>query len=132
MIPPRVGVLTACFWEQGAYYSGGAWVNESGGGGKVVNEAAFKAIADGLRDKDLLDAVKIWQLDDWWCTNGLSSIHLSARIRLTQVAGCHADHTTIGGVYSACVSNWSLPRHTFPSGLKALSTELGTPWLLYV
>ena len=37
-----------------------------------------------------------------------------------------------GGVYSACVKNWSLPAKTFPSGLKELSTALETPWLLYV
>ena len=37
-----------------------------------------------------------------------------------------------GGVYSACVKNWTLPAKTFPSGLKGLSTTLETPWLLYV
>ena len=96
------------YWtDNGAYYSGGAW-NESGGGGAVVNEAAFKAVADGLKKKDLLSAVKIWQLDDWWY------------------------HTGRGGVYSACVKNWTLPPATFPSGLKNLSVALETPWLLYV
>jgi hypothetical protein len=49
------------------YYSGGAWAPPKGGigGGTVVNEAAFKAVAAGLKQQDLLGAVKVWQLDDW-------------------------------------------------------------------
>jgi hypothetical protein len=46
----------------GAYYGGGAWTGEDGGGGKVVNELAFKAVAQGLREQDLLSAVRIWQV----------------------------------------------------------------------
>lgn len=37
-----------------------------------------------------------------------------------------------GGVYSACVRNWSLHENTFPSGLKQLSEALTVKWLLYV
>ena len=47
------------------------------------------------------------QLDDWW-------------------------YHGRGSVYSNCVTNWSLPPATFPSGLKGLSAALGKPWLLYV
>ena len=32
----------------------------AGGGGEVVNEEAFRAVAQGLKDQDLLSAVKIW------------------------------------------------------------------------
>jgi hypothetical protein len=75
-----------------------------------VNEANFRAVAKGLEEQGLLDAVKSWQLDDWWY------------------------HTSIpqGGPYSACVANWSLHKQTFPSGLKNLSRDLGTSWILYV
>eukprot|EP01043_Picozoa_sp_COSAG02_P024565 COSAG02_NODE_1346_length_13140_cov_106.669964_10_plen_82_part_00 len=50
-----------------SYYSGGAWAPPKGGigGGTVVNEAAFKAVAAGLKQQDLLGAIKVWQLDDW-------------------------------------------------------------------
>ena len=77
-----------------------------GGGGQYVNQASFEAVAAGLQRSDLLDVVKIWQLDDWWYETGT------------------------GGVYSACVRNWTLPPATFPSGLKGLSKTLKTPWLL--
>ena len=90
----------------GAYYSGGAWA-EAGGGGDEVNEAAFKAVAAGLQEQDLWKAVRTWQLDDWW-------------------------YYGRGAIYSDCVTNWSLPPRTFPSGLKGLSASLGKPWLLYV
>lgn len=104
------------YWtDNGAYYSGGAWANNShnsdeNGGGDPVNETAFKAVAAGLKAQGLLDAVKVWQLDDWWYESSVPQ----------------------GGVYSACVKNWSLPERTFPSGLKKLSEALETPWLLYV
>ena len=55
--------------SNGAYYSGGAWMppkGGAGGGGTVVNEEAFRAVAKGLQAQDLLTAVRIWQLDDWW------------------------------------------------------------------
>merc|ERR1712166_877750 len=98
------------YWtDNGAYMSGGAW-GEAGGGGAVVNEAVFKQIASGLDKQKLLDAVHIWQLDDWW----------------------YQTSTPQGGVYSACIANWSLPHETFPSGLKNLSVQLRTPWSLYV
>eukprot|EP01052_Picozoa_sp_SAG31_P027808 SAG31_NODE_2634_length_5342_cov_2.253099_4_plen_525_part_00 len=107
---PNIEYLS--YWtDNGAYYSGGAWAKPkggAGGGGEVVNEAAFRAVARGLEEKGLLDAVRVWQLDDWWY------------------------ETSVGGVYSACIYNWTLPTRTFPSGLKALSHALKTPWLLYV
>lgn len=101
------------YWtDNGAYMSGGAWERPEGGngGGTVVNEAGFKAVARGLESQGLLDGVKSWQLDDWWY------------------------HTSKpqGGPYSACVANWSLHKRTFPSGLKNLSRDLGIPWILYV
>ena len=41
------------YWtDNGAYYSGGAWMppaGGAGGGGEVVNEEAFKAVARGLK-----------------------------------------------------------------------------------
>ena len=96
------------YWtDNGAYYSGGNW-GEAGGGGKAVNESAFRAVAAGLKEQSLDAAVRIWQLDDWWY------------------------HKATGGVYSSCVFNWSLPSTTFPSGLRGLSSALRTPWLLYV
>ena len=97
------------YWtDNGAYYSGGAWANESGGGGKVVNEAAFRAVAEGLKAQDL--PIKIWQLDDWW----------------------YPTDPTDHGIYSNCIANWTLLPSTFPSGLKGLSQAIRTPWLLYV
>ena len=59
--------MLAHFWntysDNGAYYSGGAWMppaGGAGGGGEVVNEEAFRAVAQGLKDQNLLSAVKIW------------------------------------------------------------------------
>ena len=86
--------------------SGGAW-GEAGGGGDPVNETGFRAVASGLEQKGLWGAVRIWQLDDWW-------------------------YHGRGSEYSDCVTNWSLPVDTFPSGLRKLSADLGKPWLLYV
>jgi hypothetical protein len=61
----RAHMLRICVPSNGAYYSGGAW-GEAGGGGAAVNEAAFKAVAAGLQAQGLYEAVRIWQLDDWW------------------------------------------------------------------
>lgn len=90
--------------DNGAYLSGGAW-GEAGGGGAVVNEAAFRAVAAGLERAGLLTAVRTWQLDDWWYYGRAAT-------------------------YSDCVTNWSLPAANWPSGLKGLSAALGKPWLL--
>ena len=97
------------YWtDNGAYLSGGAWPRPEGGngGGTVVNEAAFKAVVKGLREQDL--HIKSFQLDDWWYNTSNPQ----------------------GGVYSACVANWTLQNATFPSGLAKLSRALGTNWIL--
>lgn len=53
------------YWtDNGAYYYGDAW-NEAGGGGAPCNETSMVAVADGLKADGILDAVKVWQLDDW-------------------------------------------------------------------
>ena len=91
--------------DNGAYYSGAAW--QQYGGGSVVNETAFRAVAAGLREQQL-PAPKVWQLDDWWYPG-------------------HA------AVWVTCVQNWSFTHPSYwPSGLKGLSTDLGAPWILYV
>jgi len=59
-------VNSLSYWtDNGAYYYGDAW-GEAGGGGTPCNETSMVAVADGLEAKGLLDAVKVWQLDDWW------------------------------------------------------------------
>lgn len=102
------------YWtDNGAYNSGTAWAppwGGAGGGGTEVNEAGLRQTALGLKDQGLLHAVKSWQLDDWW--------YMTSKPQ--------------GGVYSACVANWTLPSATFPSGLRDLSKALTVPWLLYV
>jgi hypothetical protein len=45
----------------GAYYYGDAW-DVAGGGGPVANESSMLAVAAGLKEQDILKAVRIWQL----------------------------------------------------------------------
>ena len=59
---PNVEYLS--YWtDNGGYMSGSAWPSPEGGngGGTVVNEGNFRAVAKGLEGQGLLDAVKTWQ-----------------------------------------------------------------------
>jgi len=101
---PVVNYLS--YWtDNGAYYYGDKW-GDKGGGGNPANETALRAVASALKSKDLLSAVKIWQLDDWW----------------------YPGHQS---VYVYCVQNWTLGKG-FNSTLAELSAAFDTPWLLYV
>eukprot|EP00435_Cladocopium_sp_Y103_P075365 s16_g56.t2 len=60
-----------------------------------------------LQQQDLLKAVRIWQLDDWW----------------------YPGHPA---VWVYCVENWTLIPPAFNKSLAELSAALGKPWLLYV
>lgn len=100
---PNVEYLS--YWtDNGAYYSASAW-GEAGGGGKFVNETTFRKLGISLAKQELLDAIQIIQLDDWFYEGRSSD-------------------------YSNCITNWTLPSSTFPSGLRGLSMALGKPWLL--
>lgn len=102
---PVVNYLS--YWtDNGAYYYGDQW-NQAGGGGDVCNETAMVAVADGLKQQDLLDAVHIWQLDDWW----------------------YPGHPSI---WVHCVENWTLSKPFFQDNLSDLQKKLQTPWLLYI
>lgn len=92
--------------DNGAYYYGDQW-KEAGGGGAECNEASMLEVARALENKDLLRAVQIWQLDDWW----------------------YPGHPA---VYVHCVDNWTLVPPAFNRSLGQLSEALGKPWLLYV
>ena len=95
------------YWtDNGAYYYGDAW-GEAGGGGAPCNETSMVAVADGLEEKGLLDAVKVWQLDDWWYPGPRK-------------------------VWVHCVQNWTLAKPAFDHDLAWLSKRVKTPWLLYV
>ena len=78
------------YWtDNGGYMSGSAWSPPEGGngGGTVVKEANFKAVAKGLKEQGLMGAVKSWQLDDWWYdsistrTHARTHMHTLARTR---------------------------------------------------
>jgi hypothetical protein len=95
----------------------------------VVNEVAFKAVAVGLEEQELWQAVKIFQLDDWYMLLARTRRYNTRTNQPAQLCRWYGGR---GSIYSNCVNEWSLPARTFPSGLKNLSAALGTPWLLYV
>lgn len=102
---PVVNYLS--YWtDNGAYYYGDQW-KEAGGGGSECNETSMTRVAQALQRQDLLKAVRIWQLDDWW----------------------YPGHPA---VWVYCVENWTLIPPAFNKSLKELSAVLGKPWLLYV
>ncbi|CAE7252706.1 Cbr3, partial [Symbiodinium natans] len=104
-LDPVVNYLS--YWtDNGAYYYGDQW-HESGGGGETCGEASMKQVAHGLAGLDLLQAVHVWQLDDWW----------------------YPGHPA---VYVHCVREWVLGQAGFHSSLGDLQKALGKPWLLYV
>eukprot|EP00913_Durusdinium_trenchii_P032634 g30546.t1 len=92
--------------DNGAYYYGDQW-HEAGGGGQTCNEASMIEVARGLERENLLDAVRIWQLDDWW----------------------YPGHKA---VFVHCVQNWTLVPPAFNRSLAELSRTVGKPLLLYV
>lgn len=102
---PVVNYLS--YWtDNGAYYYGDQW-HEAGGGGQTCNEASMIEVARGLERENLLDAVRIWQLDDWW----------------------YPGHKA---VFVHCVQNWTLVPPAFNRSLAELSRTVGKPLLLYV
>lgn len=95
------------YWtDNGAYYYGDQW-GEAGGGGETCSESAMRSVAAGLEQQGLLDAIGIWQLDDWW----------------------YPGHPA---VWVHCVKNWTLVPPAFNHSLRVLGAALGKPWLLYV
>lgn len=108
-MPHDLAVTHLSFWtDNGAYYYGDRW-HEAGGGGRVVNEQAIATVADRLEAQGLREAVRLWQLDDWW------------------YPGTHA-------IMVHCVHNWTINGrpHSVPRSLREMSGALRMAWLLYL
>lgn len=81
------------YWtDNGAYYYGDQW-GQAGGGGDPCNETSMMDVAQGLEEQHLLDAVQIWQLDDWWCAFGVTHapptpVESAAHSEMNEAVGC--------------------------------------------